>query len=206
MNDGLKMQISAFVDGELPDNECELLLRRLSHDVDLRQQVARYLEIGRCMRRESELPGMPSLRNRIAQSLGEEVYVAEAVAHPQKNRLVKPLAGFAIAASVAMLAIFSLQQIGDPAESEVVAPQVAESDAMLDEMFRHHESEFGGVGNGGFIGELVDLEINEADLVRVEPKAELISTVEFQIEVNNDDSVDATPEDVRENSGNGPAE
>ena len=37
MNDGIKMQISAFVDGELPDNEAELLLRRLSQDLDLRQ-------------------------------------------------------------------------------------------------------------------------------------------------------------------------
>ena len=39
MNDAIKMQISAFVDGELPDNECELLLRRLSHDAELRQQA-----------------------------------------------------------------------------------------------------------------------------------------------------------------------
>ena len=39
MNDALKIQISAFVDGELPENESELLLRRLSQDIALRQQV-----------------------------------------------------------------------------------------------------------------------------------------------------------------------
>ena len=50
MTDALKMQISAFVDGELPDNEAEFLLRRLSQDAGMRQQVAQYLEIGRMAR------------------------------------------------------------------------------------------------------------------------------------------------------------
>ena len=72
MNDALKMQISAFVDGELPENESELLLRRLSQDVALRQKVAQYLEIGRLIRGEQELPGMGDLRDRIAAALGEE--------------------------------------------------------------------------------------------------------------------------------------
>ena len=43
MNEALRMQISAFVDGELPDNESELLLRRLSQDAVLRQQVGHEL-------------------------------------------------------------------------------------------------------------------------------------------------------------------
>ena len=34
MNEGIEMQISAFVDGELPENEAELLLRRMSQDLD----------------------------------------------------------------------------------------------------------------------------------------------------------------------------
>jgi negative regulator of sigma E activity len=44
------MQVSAFVDGELPENEAELLVRRLSQDAVLRQQVAEYLAIGRIRR------------------------------------------------------------------------------------------------------------------------------------------------------------
>ncbi len=35
MNEGIEMQISAFVDGELPENEAELLLRRMSEDLEL---------------------------------------------------------------------------------------------------------------------------------------------------------------------------
>ena len=45
MNDAIKMQISAFVDGELPENEAQLLLRRMSQDRQLRQQAATYLMI-----------------------------------------------------------------------------------------------------------------------------------------------------------------
>ena len=60
MNDAIKTQISAFIDGELPENESELLLRRLSQDASLRQQVSRYLEIGRLMRQDREVSGMDS--------------------------------------------------------------------------------------------------------------------------------------------------
>ena len=72
MNDTIKMQISAFIDDELPENESELLLRRLSQDAELRRVVARYLEIGRNIRNESELPNMALLRQRVAEELGVE--------------------------------------------------------------------------------------------------------------------------------------
>ena len=77
MNDALKMQISAFIDGELPENESELLLRRLSQDAVLRQQVSRYLEIGRLMRRDREVAGMDQLRGRIAEAIGNDLSGAE---------------------------------------------------------------------------------------------------------------------------------
>jgi len=44
------MQISAFVDGELQDLEADLLLRRMSQDVELRAEVAEFLAIGRLVR------------------------------------------------------------------------------------------------------------------------------------------------------------
>ena len=57
MNEAIRMQLSAFVDGELPSNEAELLLRRMSQDVSLRQEVAEYLAIGRLIRAEAGLAG-----------------------------------------------------------------------------------------------------------------------------------------------------
>ena len=71
MNDGIKTQISAFVDGELSENEAEMLLRRMSQDAELRQQVADFLTIGRMIRSERNVPGMDSLRDRIAAEVNE---------------------------------------------------------------------------------------------------------------------------------------
>ena len=99
MNDALRMQISAFVDGELPENENELLLRRLSQDAALRQQVAQYLQIGRLIRRDRELPGMSELRDRIAVALGEEPVQHPVETELPASRFTKPAVGVAIAAS-----------------------------------------------------------------------------------------------------------
>ena len=72
MNDGIRMQVSAFVDGELPENEAELLLRRMSQDLELRQAVAEYLAIGRLMRAEPGLAGADRLHERISAVIDDK--------------------------------------------------------------------------------------------------------------------------------------
>lgn len=111
MNDAIRMQISAFVDGELPSNEAEMLLRRMSHDAELRQQVADYLETGRMIRGERSIAGMGRLRERIAAAVDEKpLQEGPGDAEHAAPRYVRPLAGVAIAATVALAAIFGLQQ------------------------------------------------------------------------------------------------
>jgi negative regulator of sigma E activity len=121
------MQVSAFVDGELPENEAELLVRRLSQDVVLRQQVAEYLAIGRVMRGEYTLKGSNALRERIVAELDEGPLQEPAVPGPSKSttRLIKPLAGIAIAASVALVAIIGLRETVsvDPAATTVAVEE-----------------------------------------------------------------------------------
>jgi len=122
------MQVSAFVDGELPENEAELLVRRLSQDAVLRQQVAEYLAIGRIMRGEYSAQGSDVLRERIAAELDERPLqdVADSAAIEKSSRYVRPLAGFAIAASVALVAIIGLRQTVDVGvtDTAVVAEDV----------------------------------------------------------------------------------
>ena len=110
MNEAIRMQLSAFVDGELPENEAELLLRRLSQDAELRQQVSDYLAIGRVMRGDPQIAGLDTLRERIACEL-DEVPIPEAIAEEQQapNRWLRPVGGVAVAATVAMVAILGLQ-------------------------------------------------------------------------------------------------
>ena len=112
MNEAIKMQLSAFVDGELPENEAEMLLRRLSQDAELRQQVAEFMAIGRAMRGEVQVSGIDDLRDRVAVAIDEASPIEEQASDvPIDDRLVRPMAGFAIAATVALVAIFGLRQM-----------------------------------------------------------------------------------------------
>ena len=110
MNDQIRMQISAFVDGELPDAEADLLLRRMSQDAELRKKAAEYLEVGRAMRGEASVRGIERLQERVAACISDKPLVEEeAPAEDSAARSMRPLIGVAVAASVALIAIFGLQ-------------------------------------------------------------------------------------------------
>ena len=110
MNEAIKMQISAFVDGELPDSEADLLLRRMSQDAELRRVAADYLELGRVMRGESSVRNIERLRERIAAALDDKVVEQDDVGPDlESGKALRPLVGVAVAASVALIAIFGLQ-------------------------------------------------------------------------------------------------
>jgi anti-sigma factor RsiW len=128
------MQVSAFVDGELPENEADLLVRRLSQDAHLRKQVSEYLAIGRIMRGEYSLQGSDALRERIAAELdaGSLQEPADSVVANQPSRYVRPVAGAAIAATVALAAIFGLGRVADvdtavPATAVIADETVSET-------------------------------------------------------------------------------
>ncbi len=192
MNDALKMQISAFIDGELPENEAELLLRRLNQDAVMRQQVAEYLAIGRCMRRDPDLPGMSELRGRIANALGEELLPATQALAGQSSRFVRPALGVALAASVAVLALVGLRQsilpdAGEPVteaalpviESAPAITQAAVGDVLSDElrhMYLRHSASSADFGTNGMITRLVTLELQGGELVRIDPQDKVAET------------------------------
>ncbi len=121
------MQISAFVDGELPDNEADLLLRRMGQDAELRQKVAEYLAIGRIMRGENSVPGVDRIHERVSAILEDKPFEDQQETRPEtRGNAVRPLLGIAVAASVALLAIFGLQQTTvEPGESST-APTIAD--------------------------------------------------------------------------------
>ena len=134
MNEAIRMQVSAFVDGELPENEADLLVRRLSQDAHLRKQVSEYLAIGRIMRGEYSLQGSDALRERIAAELdaGSLQEPADSVVANQPPRYVRPVAGAAIAATVALVAIFGLGRVADvdtaaPATAVIADEAVSET-------------------------------------------------------------------------------
>jgi sigma-E factor negative regulatory protein RseA len=127
MNDKLREQMSAFLDDELPDEEADLLLRRLPGDADLRSAAGRFLLIGQALRGE-RVPGS-DLAGRVAAALGgETTYEAEA-APSSRNRWLRPAAGAAVAATVAVLALMGLDENREVASPEAVTADVPEQTA-----------------------------------------------------------------------------
>lgn len=130
MNDAIKMQLSAFVDGELPENEAELLLRRMSQDAELRRDVAEYMAIGRLIRGEAGLPGADRLHERVAAEIDErpvDVSVLKDVV--RASWVTRPLAGGAIAVTVALIGILALRNNGLE-EPQIAAPVPVASESV----------------------------------------------------------------------------
>ena len=182
MNDAIKMQISAFVDGELPQNEAELLLRRLCQDGELRQQAAEYLAMGRAMRGERSIAGLSKLRERISAALGETSLQPDLdVAEIGTQRFLRPVAGVAIAATVALAALLGLQQLqigtAPDADSSAGTELVAEDniytvpvqdDDQLLEYYTRHSATSSYFGANSINARLVTLQVREGDLVELE--------------------------------------
>lgn len=177
------MQLSAFVDGELPQNEQELLLRRLSQDADLRDQVADYLAIGHAMRGEVRTGGVGGIRERVQRALDEKpMQENETAAVPAGPRYLRPMAGFAVAATVALVAIFGLQRMmavdaPDAELREVVAETIAfPTQPDADETLRRYELMHGAIasenGATNIRARLTSLELAQENAEESEPDAQ----------------------------------
>ena len=112
MNEELDSQLSAMFDDELPQGECELLARRLSRDAALQASWDRYAAIGAAVRGgDVRIGGRVALKVRAAVA-AESHWAAGPVA-TARGRLAgarwwRPLAGAAVAASVAALSVLWL--------------------------------------------------------------------------------------------------
>ena len=106
--DSLSEQLSAFMDGELPEAEARFLRRRLEHDAELRSKWERLQLAAACMK------GHP-LR---VMSPGVVVAGVDAEIAAPAARARRPLVRWAMAASVAALALLFAPQLmrNDPSE------------------------------------------------------------------------------------------
>jgi sigma-E factor negative regulatory protein RseA len=113
MNEELDSQLSAMFDDELAPGECELLARRLSRDAALQARWGRYAAIGAAMRGDLRLHGSVALKVNVAlaaETALTEVPMARALSGRRTvARWGRGIAGAALAASVAALAILWLQ-------------------------------------------------------------------------------------------------
>jgi|SRR5271156_4661016 len=111
MSEQIREQVSAFLDGELPDTETELLLKRLTRDGELRESFGRYALIGEALRGAGSQILTRGFASRVNLAIDGEP--AQAPAHAQvsgASRWWRPIAGVTVAAGVAAVAIVALQQ------------------------------------------------------------------------------------------------
>jgi len=131
MSEQIREQVSAFLDGELPNSETELLLKRLTRDGELRESFGRYALIGEAIRGTGRGLLTKGFSGRVNLAIdGELIPGDEHVAQPRGPKWWRPLAGAAVAAGVAAVAVVALQQravapglrLGTPVTAQIAAP------------------------------------------------------------------------------------
>jgi len=121
MKDKLHEQLSALVDDELAEHEQALLLKQLAADPGLQARLSRYQLASDALHNYLPQRVDPAFHTRIQAALGD--------APPLRSggsvirALLKPATGVAIAASVAVVAVLSLQSIRN--EDPDAAPLLA---------------------------------------------------------------------------------
>ena len=132
MTDAVNEQLSTCLDGELSAAELDLLLKRLERDPELRDALGRYTVIGEALRNTRPVVASRSFADKVMTAVEQEP-AQKAVTRrgvrisPVLSRSLRPVAGIGIAATVAALAIFSVQRAGVQAPGPIAAngPAVA---------------------------------------------------------------------------------
>lgn len=135
MTDPVKEQLSACLDGELPEAELDLLLKQLHRDARLQQSVGRYSLISEVLRTGTSPAPSAGFAARISQAIAAEsdlqpASMAPAASRRELPRWMRPVGGAVIAAGVAAVAVMALQpQLNLNQQTEGVTQVVAETSA-----------------------------------------------------------------------------
>ena len=124
MNDETREALSAMVDGELRSEACSRLLSLLDTDADLRRAWERFHLIGDAMRQD--LPEVPldALSTRTQEALRSEPVLIRP--RPRLTIPLRPVAGLALAASVAVVAVLGVRTINSgPPGAEIASLTIA---------------------------------------------------------------------------------
>src|SRR5512138_979203 len=132
MTDAVNEQLSACLDGELPPAKLDLLLKRLERDPELRQMLSRYTAVGEAMRQAKPAIASRSFADKVMAAVDQEPAAARRRLRmpPVLLRSLRPVAGIGVAATVAAVAIFTVQRAG-VAPGPVAANQPASAPTAL---------------------------------------------------------------------------
>lgn len=132
-----RQQLSAMLDGELSQDQARFLRRRLEHDGELSGCFERWQVCGDVLRgrQVSLLP--PDFAERVARGIADGGLVSAPLADTRRPRLLRWGGGAALAASVALAALFvgrpaEVEEAGDAMPMVADAASVAPAPAVID--------------------------------------------------------------------------
>jgi sigma-E factor negative regulatory protein RseA len=128
MTDAIREQVSAFLDGELPANESELLLKRLARDGELREVFGRYALYGEAAREGGMSHLSRGFAERVNRAIDGEPQVAARVMATAHRRWWRPVAGAAVAAGVAAVSVLALQHRASAPPASIAVAAQSQSD------------------------------------------------------------------------------
>lgn len=110
MTDQIREQMSALLDGELPQDESTLLVRRMARDGELKRSFGNYVLAGELLRSPGGVVASPGFAARVSAAIAaEEGASPETMPSPGPVRAPlnwrRPLAATAVAASAALAAV-----------------------------------------------------------------------------------------------------
>lgn len=115
-NDDMKEKLSALVDNELGDLDERRLMAALEKDIELRQTWERYHLMRSVLRQELEAFPMRDMAERVAAQVGMEPV---STGSSRRQTITRYAGTLAIAASVAAIAVASVQWFSRPASAPV---------------------------------------------------------------------------------------
>lgn len=120
-----RQQLSALMDGELPPDEARFLLRRLQHDTELSTRWERWQLCGDVLRGQTPALAPAGFAARVASAVAQEPGPSAAALPSQSRGRLARWGGGALAASVALVALFMARQQTPQDDIGTATPAIA---------------------------------------------------------------------------------
>lgn len=119
MTDQIREQMSALIDGELPRDQVDLLVRRMARDAELKRAFGNYVLAGEALRAPGSVLASRGFAARVSAAIGD-AEVGEAALPSAAERAPfhwrRPAAAVAVAASAALAAVLLVRPDGGQPE------------------------------------------------------------------------------------------
>ncbi len=127
MEQRLRESLSALMDDEANELEVERVLSRAADDGDVRGTWVRYHAVRAVVRKEDSPYGGFDVSSRVRAALAEGTAPRAQTLRDRLSGFTQPLAGFAVAASVAAVVVVGGMQLNDVESPVVEQPAIAVS-------------------------------------------------------------------------------